>query len=324
MNNEKMKKLDMTCPRCAASMILDEKHEHAKCEYCGYHMILEKKENVEEIKKRQEAKSYGYHAGKYKAEEEARKRAARKSRLGTIIAIIIFVIIGCAGLLMQEYSKPMLEDPFEYLEVSFTGEDGDGELEMKVRNDAPEGIDMARVSFSSESKYDLTEGDIIVIEASCDDYRLGVTSKRYTVEGLELYLEDVSKLSEKQLEMIVESNKSIQNQNVELVLEEGETLQITPLHLICHKEGTANELYMISEVSFAVTDAKYYTISFWEDVIINNTTGTLGVSYGHYMGNLISVHSWRSAMLCESLDEALSIVESEQKSSTKVSALEIN
>lgn len=31
-----MNKLDLTCPRCAATMTLDEKHEHAICEYCGH------------------------------------------------------------------------------------------------------------------------------------------------------------------------------------------------------------------------------------------------------------------------------------------------
>lgn len=314
-----MNKLDLTCPRCAATMTLDEKHEHAICEYCGHQMMIEKKEKPEDLKKRQEAMSYGYHSGKYKAEEEAQKRAKKGTYLKVTIFVIIFVLIGVAGIAVSYFMKPALDDPFAYLEVSFEGTDGRGELKMQVMNDAPDGIDMARVHFNCEKEDFLSEGERIVIEATSQDYRLGESSKRYTVEGLECYLKDVQTLDEKQLDSIFTENETIQQGNVEMILEEGENLQIKPLQLVCYNNKTENELFLISEVSFAISDKTYYTVSEWEDVVVNNANGNLSISYGMHWGNLVTVESWRSAMLFENFESALNAVESEQSSKEEAS-----
>ncbi len=314
-----MNKLDLTCPRCAATMTLDEKHEHAICEYCGHQMVIEKKEKPEDLKKRQEAMSYGYHSGKYKAEEEAQKRAKKGTYLKVTIFVIVFVFIGVAGIAVSYFKQPKLDDPFVYLEVSFEGTDGRGELKMQVMNDAPDGIDMARVHFNCEKEDFLSEGERIVIEATSQDYRLGESSKRYTVEGLECYLKDVQTLDEKQLDSIFTENETIQQGNVEMILEEGENLQIKPLQLVCYNNKTENELFLISEVSFAISDKTYYTVSEWEDVVVNNANGNLSISYGMHWGNLVTVESWRSAMLFENFESALNAVESEQSSKEEAS-----
>ena len=314
-----MKKLDLTCPRCGAAMVLDENREHAICEYCGHQMVIEKKEKPEDLKKRQEAISYGYHSGKYKAEEEVQKRAKKGTYLKVTIFVIIFVLIGVAGMVGSYIMKPALDDPFAYLEVSFEGTDGRGELKMQVLNDAPDGIDMARVHFECEKDDFLSEGERIVIEAASQEYRLGEASKRYTVEGLECYLKDVQTLDEKQLDRLFAENKTIQYGNLESALEDGEDLQIKPLQLICYNNKTENELFLISEVSLAIADKVYYTVSEWEDVVVNNANGNLSISYGMYWGDLVTIESWRSAMLYENFESALSAVESEQSSNEEAS-----
>ena len=238
-----MKKLDLTCPRCAATMILDANGERAICEYCGHQMMIEKKEKPEDLKKRQEAMSYGYHAGKYKAEEEAQKRAKKGVYLRTFIIVTIFVLIGLAGMAISYLMKPALDDPFAYLEVSFEGTDGRGELKMQVNNDAPDGIDMARVRFNCKSDDFLTEGDIVVIEATCDEYRLGVSTKRYKVEGLECYLKDVLALDEKQLDSIFAENETIQYGNVEMVLEDGEAKEIGNHESLMKENGIYRDMF---------------------------------------------------------------------------------
>ncbi|MBQ2884323.1 MAG: hypothetical protein IJE43_11220 [Alphaproteobacteria bacterium] len=278
-----------------------------------------KKEKPEDLKKRQEAISYGYHSGKYKAEEEAQKRAKKGTYLKVTIFVIIFVLIGVAGMVGSYIMKPALDDPFAYLEVSFEGTDGRGELKMQVLNDAPDGIDMARVHFECEKDDFLSEGDRIVVEATSTDYRLGVSTKRYKVEGLECYLKDVQVLDEKQFDSIFAENETIQYGNVEMVLEDGESLQIKPLQLVCYNNKTENELFLISEVSFAISDKAYYTITEWEDVVVNNVNGNLSISYGTYWGNLTTVKSWRGAMLYEDFESAVRAVESEQSSKEEVS-----
>ena len=159
---------------------------------------------------------------------------------------------------------------------------------------------------------------MIVIEATSDEYRLGVSTKRYTVEGLECYLKDVKTLDEKQLDRIFAENETIQYGNVERVLEDGENLQIKPLQLVCYNNKTENELFLISEVSFAVSDKLYYTLSEWEDVV-NNANGNLALSYGMYQGELVTVESWKSALLYETFDSAVNAVESEQSSKEELS-----
>lgn len=279
-----MNTFNLKCPCCSANMTLDTTHEYAVCEYCGHQIVLEKKE----------------------------KHVIKKEHLGFVVFLTIFLLLGTLGLAMTFYSKPLLEDPFVYLEVTFEGIDGDGELSMKVNNNAPDGIDMANVSFQSKSKTNLREGDMIVIEAISTEYRLKTSTKRYTVEGLERYLKDVQSLDEKQLDTIFGANESIQFYNVELVLEDEENLQIKPCRLICYNNKTENELYLISEVCFTVSDKKYYTVSEWEDVIVNSANGNLALSSGSYRGNLTIVKSWRSAMLYGTFEEAVRKVEGEQ------------
>ena len=77
--------------------------------------------------------------------------------------------------------------------------------------------------------------------------------------------------------------------------------------------------YLISEISFAVTNKKYFTVSKWENVVINSTNGNLILSYGNNMGNLTSVKSWRSAMLYADYNSAVMAVENEQSSQEEVS-----
>lgn len=319
-----MKTLDLTCPRCTAVMSVDEKQKYAKCEYCGHQMVLEKQFSAEELRKQHEAESYGFFAGKYRAEEEAKERASRKEFKGRIIAVICLILVGGIGYFMMQNSKPLLEDPFVYLDVSFEGEDGKGRLSMGVRNEAEDGIDMARVNFQCESDTNLKAGDIIVIEATSDEYRLGTTSKRYTVEGLQMYLSDVSMLTEKQMEMILTDNIRIQVRNSELVLEDGEEPEITPLRIVCHSGERENSLYVISEIRYIASKKAFYCVSVWDDVIVRNSeVGNIDLGYGTYMGELTTVASPWCAMVYEDYEAALYDVEGELEANWKQTEREL-
>ena len=315
-----MRKVDLTCPRCSAFMTMVS-NNRAKCEYCGHEMMIEKKESPEEIQRRQEARTYGYFSGKFKAEEEAQDRAKLKGIVKGLIIAAVILLIGLIGCVVQYFSRPLLKNPFEYLEVSFEGTDGDGELIMKVNNEAPDGIDMARVTFKCENDMKLQEGDVIVIEASSDEYRFSTSQKRYTVKGLECYLKDVENLSDDNLEIIFDDNESIQYDNLDMVLEDDEDLKIEPLKLVCYNNKTTNELYLISEVSFDIVNKKYYTVSRWEDVVVNSSNGKVVFSYGHHMGDLTTVQSFISAMLYTSYESAVRAVENEQAGYEHISSV---
>jgi DNA-directed RNA polymerase subunit RPC12/RpoP len=51
---------DMTCPKCGATMKLNEKDERLRCPYCNHEIMVELEDTPEEIREKEYAKSYGY------------------------------------------------------------------------------------------------------------------------------------------------------------------------------------------------------------------------------------------------------------------------
>ncbi len=195
-----MKNYDLTCPKCGALLKADRRKGVAVCDYCGYHMQIEKEYAAEEIFAAEQAKSYGYHKGRLKAEAEV--IIAQKFRAliisGIVFGIVALMVIipAFAGYLM----KPAI-NPFDYIQVSFQGNDGRGVVEIEMLN-VSEDVDINRVDFDISKKSQLLQGEAITIQASSDDYRLSETTKTYVVEGLDEYLKDLENIPNEALEII--------------------------------------------------------------------------------------------------------------------------
>jgi len=109
-------------------------------------------------------------------------------------------------------------DPFESLEVTFTGVDGDGQVSFNVTSDEEVFDDF---SFDSDDRYYLSEGDVITVEFApyldeddlaeycASEYGMvpTVKEKEYTVEGLGHYVSDVSELTETSLANVLTDAK---------------------------------------------------------------------------------------------------------------------
>ena len=302
-----MKMLDMTCPKCGATMQVDAEKEQAVCQYCGALFLLEQEDTLEEIQAKAEAKAYGYHKGKLAAEERAAAHK-KKNRIKIHIPVIVItaiVLLGVISYMSQEVAKPLV-NPFDCIAVSFQGTDGDGEIVIEITN-AVEGIDVNRIEYDISKEYDLLQGENVSIEASSNEYRLAETTKVYIVEGLDEYLKDLEELPKEALEMIHMQAEEVLELNLDGTKAVGYFVDMKPVKLFLATDGKqTNELYDVFEVRFATGDGEeiYYVLACFDNVIVRNGEQTfLNMSYGVYYGNLTQVQGASFIMAYDSLEE---------------------
>lgn len=286
-----MKIVDMTCPKCGASMKLDSDKGSAVCEYCGHQILLEKEDTIEEIRKKAESKSYGYHKGKLKAEAEAAKKEKFHGVKIAAIVIGVIVLIGFVSNVGAELSKPRI-NPFDCIEVSFEGKDGEGKAVINVIN-TPEEMDMNRIDFDISKRNYLFEGETISIQATSRDYHLTEQTKVYTVEGLDEYLKDLENIPEEALEIIHMKAEARLELNLESSKNVGVFVDMKPVKLFLTTDGKqTNELYDVFEVHFMTRTGEQtcYALTCFDDVVIRDGEQvSIDMSTGMYLGHLYQV-----------------------------------
>ena len=174
-------------------------------------------------------------------------------------------------------------DPFDYVEVSFTGMSGDGTGTIDVSDTTP----LPEVSYSFDSSYYyLVNGEEIGVTAYvsgyssledyCEehDYILVTDSATYTVEGLDDYLSSIDQLTPEMLaELQVQAEDCV---NATFTLDEGESITSVSYigyYLLTAKNNSAwyhNQIYLIYEVRFATPagDLVLYTYVGFENIIL--------------------------------------------------------
>ena len=250
-----MKMVDMTCPKCGAVMQVDAEKEKAVCEYCGALFLLEKEDTLEEIQAKAEAKAYGYHKGKLAAQERA-AALKKKNKIKIpvpVIIIAILMLIGMISVIPQHLSKPKV-NPFDCIDVTFRGTDGDGEIVIEMTGAVP-GIDANRITYDISKEDYLIEGETVSIEASSSDYRLTENTQIYTVDGLDEYLKDLEELSQEALDMIHIQAEKVLELNLDSTKACGYFVDMKPVKLFLITDGKqTNSLYDVFEVTFSVDD----------------------------------------------------------------------
>lgn len=290
-----MKMIDMTCPKCGAIMKIDSDKGEARCEYCGNQVFIEKEETLEEIRAKAQSQSYGYHKGKLKAEAEAEEEAAKKKKHNSIkakaIVIGVIVLMVVFSYVSRMMSKPRV-NPFNCIEVSFQGTDGDGEIIVETIH-AVEGIDVNLIDYDISKEDYLYQGDTITISAKSDDYLLTEKSKVYTVEGLDEYLKDPEDISDEALEMIHLKAEGVLDGNLSGTKVTGYFVDMKPVKLFLITDGKqTNELYDVFEVQFDVNGSEviyYVTVCFDNIVACPDQPSFIKMSYGMYYGNITQV-----------------------------------
>ena len=300
-----MKNYDLTCPKCGALLKADRRKGVAVCDYCGYHMQIEKEHTAEEIFAAEQAKSYGYHKGRLKAEAEV--KIAQKFRAlligGIVFGVVALMIVIPAflGYLL----KPAI-NPFDYIQVSFQGDDGRGVAKIEMLNVSEE-VDINLVDFDISKDSRLLQGETITIQASSDDYRLSEITKTYVVEGLDEYLKDLENLPEEALEIIHGRGESALKLNLESSKNSGHFIDMKPVMLFLITDGKQkNYLYDVFEVRFTTDwgEKTYYVVANFYDVVVRNREQvSLNMSGGTYMGNITQVQGWLHIMAYDSVNE---------------------
>lgn len=300
-----MKKIDLTCPKCSAILKVDRHKEEAVCEYCGYRMLLEREDTTEEIYVKAQAKSYGYHKGRLKAEEEIKTSRRCRKIIITVIVFMILVVLALFSVFTEEMSKVKI-NPFDYIQVSFQGKDGKGEVLIETMNVSEE-VDINRVDFNISKERGLSEGETITIQASGDDYVLLKTTKTYTVEGLDEYLKELENLSEEAIELIHVHAESTLKLNLDSSKNAGNFIDMKPVKLFLLTDGKQkNRLYDVFEARFATGsgEKKLYVVAYFNDVIVRNgTQASVSMAGGMYMGNITQVQGWLHITAYDSLEE---------------------
>ena len=289
-----MKMIDLNCPKCGAPINPDMEKGRCECKYCGHQMIIEKEDTLEEIAAKAQSKAYGYHKGKLQAEAEAgiiREGAnVQKKTIPTpLLIIIVLVIIGMVAVTVSSVAKPKV-NPFDCIEVSFKGTDGDGELVMKMVGQGD--VDPNRIDYDISKDSHLSQGDTISILATSSDYRLTEKSKTYVVEGLDEYLTDLADIPREALELIDKKAIAVQELNLENTKKLGFFVDMKPVKLFLLTDGEQkNQLYMVHEVNFATEEGNktYYVSSGFGGVVIRKGAQTsMDLGYGMYYGDIFT------------------------------------
>lgn len=204
--NEKTKLL---CPQCGGNMEIEtqEGQQLLSCPFCGYSEVYEKELTIDEKIVLAHRLAHARESARLRAQEEyesrQKKNAAKRivwkqSSLPiwakTLIPlVVVWLVIGAIILFSRCNPTKKTVDPFQYVEVTFYGTDGEGKAACrKLPVDGKEND--INYSFSSNSW--LSEGDAITLTASGRSYNLKNRKETYIVSGLDLYVTDASQLDE--------------------------------------------------------------------------------------------------------------------------------
>ncbi len=214
---------------------------------------------------------------------------------------------------VEELEEVESFDPFEAIEVTYSGISGDGEINIEVTSDEDIYDDF---SFSASDDYYLSEGDVVTItfapyydeedlkEVCAEEYGMVPTEveKEYTVEGLGHYVESIDEFTETSLaDLITEGSAQAES---DANLSEYETLKSCSYkgaYLLQSGDTTeGNEVYLVFECVVDLTDSDsdatdtvtYYPVIEFSNVSINDE----GVcAYGSCYGSVYNSFDYESS-----------------------------
>lgn len=291
----------LKCPQCGANMELlnGSGKELAQCPYCGFSRVIEHEETKEEHDERIRRLMYEREKGRLKAqsefEDEKNSRVKRGKRIALAIVLTPFVIGILAAiytLVFGDPAKPTV-DPFEGMEIVFSGADGTGEAKIKGT---------AGVDYFIEGNGSLSEGEQAVVTAKSGSYNLSSKSKTVTVEGLALYLTDLSMADEETLSVLreraaeeIEKEFGATGELLSSATKHYESYEWKPIGLYLVTDGrTESHLFEAVELTFtrwgeSVTEYAAYEF----DGVLLHKSGVARVSWERdgFFGNTIQIGS---------------------------------
>lgn len=304
-----MKIIDMTCPRCGASMKPGADKKSAACEYCGHHMIIVQEKTAKET---------------YARTETVKKKKVSGGKIALIV-IGIIVLIQVAAAMAGNLVKPQV-NPFDCIDVSFRGSDGKGEIVVDLKNAS--GIDLNRIDFDISKEDRLYQGETISIYASSEDYRLLEKEKNYIVEGLDEYLKNLEDIPEDILEIIHVKAEAGLDLNLDRSKKMGVFQSLKPVKLFLQTDGKqTNHLYDVFEATFMTSGGEKicYVMVCFNDVIMGKGEKTyINMSGGMFQGKITQVEGSLWITAYDSLEEIRAELLSNRESYMDLKELDLN
>ena len=175
-----IKLISLSCPDCGGEMEVSPTEKTATCPYCGHSVLIEKREKPEPYKR-----------PVCKTPEPQKKRFKKGPLIAVAVILGLFILSFVVNPEGRALLFPKTADPFEGLEVTFSGVSGDGTL--SIRHDGRDGL--GDVRFIPSKDRDLSNGDTVVVTAErMPGFRWEPAKKTYTVSGLTAPLTRLSDL----------------------------------------------------------------------------------------------------------------------------------
>ena len=199
--------------------------------------------------------------------------------------------------LAHQYNRWTLPEanPFELITVSFEGLNGEGQAEIrdvKSKND----IDPNLIDYEISPKSSLSEGQNVTVSAKSEKYRLNPNEKQYQVSGLDLYLDDVNKLSSKQLDLLHSSSLSVLDESIgsKSHLDEISNEYVTSYFFTNHKKNNILvDVYKYSFVNYEHNlTSELYLACYYQNLILRGPNyQSMDYDYKMYSGDSMPIFS---------------------------------
>ncbi len=313
-DNDKVKLL---CPQCGGNMEVEtqEGTQLLSCPFCGYSEVFEKELTLDEKVIQEHRLAHARESARLQAREEyenklemnrelgrQRREKQQRRRKRMVRLIVLGVILSFIGLgVLLSFWNPMLKtiDPFAYVEVTFSGIDGEGTAKLVKLPVDGEAND---IRYSVSPKNFLSEGQEVVLHAEDGTFNLKEKNRIYTVSGLDLYVTDTKQLDESAQAYLHELSESAIRSGFEGkgndywlgVLEiKYESYSYRPLYLELLSDGQRQNCILdVYEMTFTkgeYSDTAYIAYEITDVVLRQKSATPLSYKKGTFAGDFINL-----------------------------------
>ncbi len=302
------KKYDLVCDQCGGMMTYNESRTEMHCEYCGNIVIIPDKEQEEKI-------AYAKRKAEIDAEHryyEQRKRKERRhlnvSKLIALLVVLSIISIPFLCAAVPYIFRPTI-NPFDYIEVSFSGIDGEGVAEVELTKSDRKIDNLEDLCITVSKTYGLSENEIITIttspwESPCWHSK---NVQEYTVTGLELFLSDLDDIDENAEKLIHQKSEQLIKTAID------DKPQITNLShekfYLLSDSNKNNLLYDVYSATWELVegnDKTIYLVAYYTDIIVHGgDNATFSYDECMYTGDILTEGSFQNGAVTafESLDD---------------------
>lgn len=291
------KTFDLVCDQCGGMMKFSTDRKEMHCEYCGNVVILPDKEQNEKVAYAKRKAELDANREYYENRKRKEKKHLNISKLIALLVVASIFLIPASCAAIPYIFRPTI-NPFEYIDVTFEGIDGEGVAELKLikTDDKIQKIDDLCVTLSKTNNLNENE----VITASTNDWESpcwhSESSREYTVTGLELYLKDLDDIDQNAEKLIHQKSEQL------IGMATDDKPQFTNIkhkkfYLLSDgdKENLLYDVYSATWELVEGNDKTIYLVAYYENIIVHSgENATFSYDNSMYTGDILSEGSYQN------------------------------